>query len=190
MRASLALVRTFTGAWIETHACSPNLSSCNVRTFTGAWIETQFRRLLYPLTAFAPSRVRGLKRATEIWIRTYHVRTFTGAWIETVVAQVQRPNHWVRTFTGAWIETCMLLKLGVIVMFAPSRVRGLKQVSTAKYPENFPFAPSRVRGLKLSARSDCLVKHSFAPSRVRGLKLVRHQICLADLGSHLHGCVD
>ena len=34
----------------------------------------------------------------------------------------------VRTFTGAWIETCIALPIMRNSSFAPSRVRGLKQV--------------------------------------------------------------
>ena len=56
------IVRTFTGAWIETIGLLGNVMLSTVRTFTGAWIETIVKvRLLLVI----------------------NVRTFTGAWIET-----------------------------------------------------------------------------------------------------------
>ena len=54
-------VRTFTGAWIETTMMGAKLSLVQVRTFTGAWIETPDCNVCQSLYEFAPSRVRGLK---------------------------------------------------------------------------------------------------------------------------------
>ena len=56
------MVRTFTGAWIETSAGDTDDKRFRVRTFTGAWIET-----------FCSASAIG----------SVGVRTFTGAWIET-----------------------------------------------------------------------------------------------------------
>ena len=55
-----------------------------VRTFTGAWIETRTLLLFLSIVPFAPSRVRGLKHRYTAYRRPYLVRTFTGAWIETL----------------------------------------------------------------------------------------------------------
>ena len=54
-----------------------------VRTFTGAWIETMHESTQGEYSLFAPSRVRGLKPAITATPLLKAVRTFTGAWIET-----------------------------------------------------------------------------------------------------------
>ena len=79
---------------------------------------------------FAPSRVRGLKRANCPWLHKVGVRTFTGAWIETVFGDLIWVETKVRTFTGAWIETVLKILLKTLILrFAPSRVRGLKPLT-------------------------------------------------------------
>ena len=76
--------RPFTGAWIETINCAGYDSSSEGRPFTGAWIETPRGKRANPVKPVAPSRGRGLKRATvEIAGAGRDGRPFTGAWIET-----------------------------------------------------------------------------------------------------------
>ena len=77
----------------------------SVRTFTGAWIETHPLTLFDYYQAFAPSRVRGLKHQRPLNDARNGVRTFTGAWIETAERAAIEQSYMVRTFTGAWIET-------------------------------------------------------------------------------------
>ena len=55
------MVRTFTGAWIETVLTCILFIVNGVRTFTGAWIETRIACICCGDFMFAPSRVRGLK---------------------------------------------------------------------------------------------------------------------------------
>ena len=76
-----------------------------VRTFTGAWIETNIADSTTKLYRFAPSRVRGLKPQAALHHYYRYVRTFTGAWIETLISILSIYYQAVRTFTGAWIET-------------------------------------------------------------------------------------
>ncbi len=83
------VVRTFTGAWIETSFSTAIRSFWLVRTFTGAWIETLSVSAEHACQLFAPSRVRGLKHDALVSIAKFAlVRTFTGAWIETGVISV------------------------------------------------------------------------------------------------------
>ena len=102
------MVRTFTGAWIETIPVCLTLCQSGVRTFTGAWIETGYRASYRAGEWFAPSRVRGLKLVHVTFSILYVVRTFTGAWIETMMSSLKIVIYQVRTFTGAWIETSTL----------------------------------------------------------------------------------
>ena len=117
---------------------------------------------------FAPSRVRGLKP----------------------MAVVTALAPFVRTFTGAWIETSAKVTASDDGQFAPSRVRGLKHRSSVIKIQVYRFAPSRVRGLKPKNDKKQSVAIWFAPSRVRGLKHLSQDNAIAQLGSHLHGCVD
>ena len=110
-----------------------------VRTFTGAWIETLASLLNARPLEFAPSRVRGLKPYALDYRQKARVRTFTGAWIETARERWHESCHGVRTFTGAWIETWSNSIQEEIAKFAPSRVRGLK------LPPTPALAPPAVR---------------------------------------------
>ena len=65
-------------------------------------------------------------------MRFGRVRTFTGAWIETGHIIKLLSKALVRTFTGAWIETGVSIIKTVLMLFAPSRVRGLKRLSVAR----------------------------------------------------------
>ena len=56
-------------------------------------------------------------------------RTFTGAWIETLTVNPSNSLSFCRTFTGAWIETSDYSRQQPLVLVAPSRVRGLKQIN-------------------------------------------------------------
>ena len=103
------------------------LSKSTVAPFTGAWIETLIRKTEEHFIGVAP---------------------FTGAWIETSYACFPVSAHGVAPFTGAWIETnrrwtCIWQKWS-----HPTRVRGMKQLSTSCHAEICKSHPSRVRGLK------------------------------------------
>ena len=58
------IVRTFTGAWIETAGTLGVKLLRGVRTFTGAWIETKLSGFNARFPSFAPSQGRGLKPMT------------------------------------------------------------------------------------------------------------------------------
>ena len=82
----------------------------HVRTFTGAWIETQSISFIVLHSAFAPSRVRGLKLL------------LVGLLLYLMLFAPSRVRG---------LKLLLRISYGSHIAFAPSRVRGLKhQIKT------------------------------------------------------------
>ena len=164
----------------------------SVRTFTGAWIETHIDGSLLTFSLFAPSRVRGLKHVEASRLR--NKPKFAPSRVRGLKL-VQHRN----SCTCCWFAPSRVRGLkpansslsSLSSKFAPSRVRGLKHAFIYSVPFFLlvrTFTGAWIETISLTPLLPA--SNPFAPSRVRGLKPVFfvNLICLAC--SHLHGCVD